>query len=140
MFARYLNVSKNLVSDWERGVKKPGGPALRLLTVIQKIMVLPRVEQVNICMDEITDIARHEFAVACTCRGRDDRIEGGHGFALCLGHHGHLCPDLRSLLVKRQDAVFKACFKLLKPKGQFRPALGGGSLANPVSIATRSSS
>jgi putative transcriptional regulator len=35
VFARYLNVSKNLVSDWERGVKKPGGPALRLLTVIQ---------------------------------------------------------------------------------------------------------
>jgi putative transcriptional regulator len=36
VFARYLNVSKNLVSDWERGVKKPGGPALRLLAVIQK--------------------------------------------------------------------------------------------------------
>lgn len=36
VFARYLNVSKNLVSDWERGVKKPGGPALRLLTVVQE--------------------------------------------------------------------------------------------------------
>lgn len=35
VFAHYLNVSKNLVSDWERGVKKPGDPALRLLTVIQ---------------------------------------------------------------------------------------------------------
>ena len=36
VFARYLNVSRNLVSDWERGVKRPGGPALRLLAVIQK--------------------------------------------------------------------------------------------------------
>jgi putative transcriptional regulator len=36
VFARYLNVSRNLVSDWERGVKRPGGPALRLLTVIEK--------------------------------------------------------------------------------------------------------
>ncbi|CBL47197.1 Predicted transcriptional regulator [gamma proteobacterium HdN1] len=36
VFALYLNVSKNLISDWERGIKKPGGPALRLLTVIQK--------------------------------------------------------------------------------------------------------
>ena len=36
VFARYLNVSKNLFSDWERGVKKPGGPALRLLTVVKK--------------------------------------------------------------------------------------------------------
>ena len=36
VFALYLNVSKNLISDWERGVKKPGGAALRLLTVIQK--------------------------------------------------------------------------------------------------------
>ncbi|UXT00625.1 helix-turn-helix domain-containing protein [Agrobacterium tumefaciens] len=36
VFARYLNVSKGLVSEWERGVKKPGGPALRLLTVVQK--------------------------------------------------------------------------------------------------------
>ncbi len=34
--ALYLNVSKNLVSDWERGVKQPGGPALRLLTVVEK--------------------------------------------------------------------------------------------------------
>lgn len=36
VFARYMNVSKNLVSDWERGVKKPGGAALRLLTVVEK--------------------------------------------------------------------------------------------------------
>jgi putative transcriptional regulator len=36
VFARYLNVSKNLVSDWERGVKHPGGPALRLLTIVSK--------------------------------------------------------------------------------------------------------
>jgi len=36
VFARYLNVSKNLVSDWERGVKKPSGAALRLLTVVQE--------------------------------------------------------------------------------------------------------
>jgi len=35
-FFVYGFLSKNLVSDWERGVKKPGGPALRLLTVIQK--------------------------------------------------------------------------------------------------------
>lgn len=36
VFAAYLNVSRNLISDWERGVKKPGGPALRLLSIIQK--------------------------------------------------------------------------------------------------------
>ena len=36
VFARYMNVSKNLVSDWERGKKKPGGPALRLLTIVKR--------------------------------------------------------------------------------------------------------
>jgi putative transcriptional regulator len=36
VLACYLNVSKNLVSDWERGKRKPGGPALRLLSIIQK--------------------------------------------------------------------------------------------------------
>ena len=36
VFARYLNVTKNLVSDWERGAKKPGGPALRLLSIIKR--------------------------------------------------------------------------------------------------------
>jgi len=36
VFARYMNVSKNLVSAWERGERKPGGPALRLLSVIRK--------------------------------------------------------------------------------------------------------
>ena len=35
-FAPYVNVSKRLVSDWERGVKRPSGPALRLLTAIKK--------------------------------------------------------------------------------------------------------
>lgn len=35
VFARYLNVSRNLVADWERGVEKPSGAALRLLTVVQ---------------------------------------------------------------------------------------------------------
>src|SRR4051794_10681159 len=36
VFARYLNVSKNLVSEWERGTKRPGGPALRLLSIVKK--------------------------------------------------------------------------------------------------------
>lgn len=36
VFAAYLNVSRNLVSDWERGVKRPGGPALRLLSIIAR--------------------------------------------------------------------------------------------------------
>lgn len=36
VFARYLNVSKNLVSDWERGQKRPGGPALRLLSIVRR--------------------------------------------------------------------------------------------------------
>jgi putative transcriptional regulator len=36
VFALYLNVSKNLISDWERGVKKPSGPALKLLTLVRE--------------------------------------------------------------------------------------------------------
>lgn len=36
VFAAYLNVSKNLVSDWERGKRQPSGPALKLLYVVQK--------------------------------------------------------------------------------------------------------
>src|SRR5258706_9697677 len=36
VFAAYLNVSRYLVSDWERGVKRPGGPALRLLSIIER--------------------------------------------------------------------------------------------------------
>lgn len=35
VFAAALGVTKNLVSDWERGVKKPGGPARRLLEVVE---------------------------------------------------------------------------------------------------------
>lgn len=36
IFAAYLNVTRNLVSDWERGVRKPGGAALRLLSIVEK--------------------------------------------------------------------------------------------------------
>ena len=36
VFALYLNVSKGLVSEWERGVKKPSGAASRLLDVVKR--------------------------------------------------------------------------------------------------------
>ncbi len=36
VFSRYLNVSKGLISQWERGEKKPGGPALKLLSLVER--------------------------------------------------------------------------------------------------------
>jgi putative transcriptional regulator len=36
VFARYLNVSTGLVSQWERGEKHPQGPSLKLLALIAK--------------------------------------------------------------------------------------------------------
>jgi putative transcriptional regulator len=36
VFANYLNVTPNLVSKWERGEKKPSGPALKLLSIVEK--------------------------------------------------------------------------------------------------------
>lgn len=36
VFARYLNVTKSLVSQWERGEKHPRGASLKLLTLIER--------------------------------------------------------------------------------------------------------
>lgn len=36
IFARYMNVSKNTVSQWERGEKMPSGASLKLLSLINK--------------------------------------------------------------------------------------------------------
>ena len=36
VFARYLNVTTGLVSQWERGVKRPRGTSLKLLTLVAK--------------------------------------------------------------------------------------------------------
>jgi len=36
VFANYLNVTPNLVSKWERGEKRPSGPALKLLALVEK--------------------------------------------------------------------------------------------------------
>ena len=36
VFARYLNVTTGLVSQWERGEKHPQGASLKLLTLIAK--------------------------------------------------------------------------------------------------------
>lgn len=36
VFARYLNVTTGLVSQWERGEKHPRGASLKLLTLIAK--------------------------------------------------------------------------------------------------------
>ena len=36
VFARYLNVTTSLVSQWERGEKRPSGASLKLLTLVAK--------------------------------------------------------------------------------------------------------
>ena len=36
VFARYFNVTKGIVSAWERGTKKPSGPVLRLLSIVER--------------------------------------------------------------------------------------------------------
>ena len=36
VFANHLNVTKDSVSQWERGVKHPAGPTLKLLALIEK--------------------------------------------------------------------------------------------------------
>jgi putative transcriptional regulator len=35
VFARHLNVGTKLVSDWERGAKRPSGPSLKLLALVR---------------------------------------------------------------------------------------------------------
>ena len=35
VFARYLNVPVTLVSQWERGERKPSGPAVKLLSLVR---------------------------------------------------------------------------------------------------------
>lgn len=35
VFARYLNVNKSLISQWERGEKRPAGPSLKLLSLVR---------------------------------------------------------------------------------------------------------
>ena len=36
VFTRYLNVTRGLVSQWERGEKRPRGASLKLLTLVAK--------------------------------------------------------------------------------------------------------
>ena len=36
VFARYLNVTTSLVSQWERGKKRPRGASLKLLTLVAR--------------------------------------------------------------------------------------------------------
>jgi putative transcriptional regulator len=36
VFACYLNVTKGMVSAWERGIKRPSGSVLRLLTLVER--------------------------------------------------------------------------------------------------------
>ena len=36
VLANYLNLTPNLVSKWERGEKRPSGPALKLLSLVER--------------------------------------------------------------------------------------------------------
>lgn len=35
VFARYMGVTKDAVSQWERGIKRPSGTALKLLSLVK---------------------------------------------------------------------------------------------------------
>lgn len=35
VFALHLNVNKSLISQWERGEKRPAGPSLKLLSLVR---------------------------------------------------------------------------------------------------------
>ena len=36
VFAAYLNTSKSTVQKWEQGQKKPNGPSLKLLNIVER--------------------------------------------------------------------------------------------------------
>lgn len=36
VFAHHLNISKDSISQWERGEKRPAGPSLKLLSLIER--------------------------------------------------------------------------------------------------------
>lgn len=36
VFALHLNVNKSLISQWERGEKRPAGPSLKLLSLVKE--------------------------------------------------------------------------------------------------------
>jgi len=36
VFAVYLNISKSTVQKWEQGLKKPNGPSLKLLNIVEQ--------------------------------------------------------------------------------------------------------
>ena len=36
VFAYHLNISKHSISQWERGEKRPAGPSLKLLSLIER--------------------------------------------------------------------------------------------------------
>lgn len=36
VFAHYLNVTKGIISQWERGEKSPSGTSLKLLSLVEK--------------------------------------------------------------------------------------------------------
>lgn len=36
VFAHHLNISKDSISQWERGEKRPAGPSLKLLSLVKR--------------------------------------------------------------------------------------------------------
>ena len=53
VFARLLGVDKSAVTQWERGVKRPSGPALRLLEVLDPERSISPVVQVRHEIDKV---------------------------------------------------------------------------------------
>ena len=73
------------------------------------------VEHINAGIGEISDITGHQFAFVRAGCWSDYRVESGHAFTLRFCFYRHVCPDLRDILVKRQDSIFKTDLQLLQP-------------------------
>lgn len=53
VFARLLGVDKSAVTQWERGVKRPSGPALRLLEMLDPERSVSPIVQVRHEIDKV---------------------------------------------------------------------------------------
>jgi putative transcriptional regulator len=71
VFARYLNVTTGLVSQWERGDKHPRGASLKLLSLIAKNGL-----QAVACASEFATAPQRSDSFASACRERSGQIQG----------------------------------------------------------------
>src|SRR2546423_5194495 len=95
-----------------------------MTTVLEQALFFPRIQDLNLRISEVTDVARDDGQIVVKRGRRQQTVNDRQSFAFSLGVGRDQTPTIRNRRVNRHDSSRKSGLQLnLEPRFQMCPAL-----------------